>query len=141
MWSSTRTARSPQCPNPAMAVAKASLGSFLPAVVEPSSRTLAASVGGTSMTCSPASTSCWANSLPSPPADSTAQVRCVPSGSAQANSRWVWHRSATSCSRASGCSSRSIATAVWVALCGSTPMITVLEVLLVNACERHGGHS
>ena len=87
MWSSTRTARSPQCRNPAMAVANASLESFFDALVEPSSRTLAASVGGTSMTCSPVSWSCWANSLPSPSADSTAQVRCVPSGSAQANSR------------------------------------------------------
>jgi hypothetical protein len=89
VWSSIRTARSPQCRNPAMAVASASFGSFLDALAEPSSRTLAARVGATSMTCSPASTSCWANSLPSPPADSTAQVRCVPSGSAQANSRWV----------------------------------------------------
>jgi hypothetical protein len=26
-------------------------------------------------------------------------------------------------------------------LCGSTPMITVMEVLLVNAYERHDGHS
>ena len=124
-----------------MAVASASFGSFLDALVEPSTRTLAARVGGTSMTCSPASRSVWANSLPSPPADSTAQVRCVPSGSAQANSRWVWHRSATSSSRASGRSSRSIATAVWVDLCGSIPMITVMEVLLVDACERHDGHS
>ena len=89
MWSSTRTARSPQCRNPAMAVANASLGSFLAALVEPSSRTRAANVGGTSMTCSPASTSCWANNLPSPSADSTAQVRSVPSGSAHANSRCI----------------------------------------------------
>jgi hypothetical protein len=59
----------------------------------------------------------------------------------QANSRWVWHRSATSRCRASGRSSPSIATAVWVDLCGSTPMITVMEVLLVDACERHDAHS
>jgi hypothetical protein len=40
--------------------------------------------------------------------------------------------SATSCSRASGCSSRSIATTAWVGLCGSTPMIIVMEVPLMN---------
>jgi hypothetical protein len=141
VWSSTRTARSPQCRNPAIAVASASFESFFDALVEPSSRTLAARVGGTSTTCSPASRSCWANSLPNPPADSTAQVRSVPSGSAQANSRWVWHRSATRRTLASGRSSRSIATTACVDLCGSTPMITVMEVLLVNACERHDGHS
>jgi hypothetical protein len=35
----------------------------------------------------------------------------------------------------------SIATAVWVALCGSTLMVTVMESLLVDACERHDVHS
>jgi hypothetical protein len=30
---------------------------------------------------------------------------------------------------------------VWVALCGSIPIITDIEVLLVDACERHDGHS
>jgi hypothetical protein len=141
LWSSTRTARSPQCRNPAMAVANASLGSFFDALVEPSSRTLAAKVGATSTTCSPGTEELLRQQLAQPPADSTAQVRSAPSGSAPANSRWVRHRPATSRSRASGRSSPSIATAVWVALCGSTPIITVIEVLPVNACERHDGHS
>jgi hypothetical protein len=57
-----------------MAVASASLGSFLLAFAQPSSRTLAANVGGTSTTSSPAPTTCWANNLPSPSADSTAQL-------------------------------------------------------------------
>ena len=39
------------------------------------------------------------------------------------------------------CSSPSIATAMCVALCGSIPMITVMELLLVNVMERHDGHS
>ena len=40
-------------------------------------------------------------------------------------------RSAGTCSRATGCSSRSTATAVWVDLCGSIPIITDIELLLV----------
>jgi hypothetical protein len=40
-----------------------------------------------------------------------------------------------------GVADPAIAPAVWVDLCGSIPMITVIEVLLVNACERHDGHS
>ena len=123
-----------------MAVESASLLSFLPALLEPNSRTRADSVGGTSTTCSPAPSSCWASSLPNPLADSIAQVRS-PKGAAHANSRWVWHRSATTCSLAMGCSLLSLATAVWVALCGSIPMITDMEVLLMDALGRHDGHS
>jgi hypothetical protein len=95
VWSSPRTVRNSQCRSPAMAVDSASLLSFLPALVEPSNRTRADKVGGTSTTCSPAPTSCWASSLPNPPADSLAQVRSQPNGAAQATSRSVWHRSAT----------------------------------------------
>jgi hypothetical protein len=111
-----------------MAVDSASLLSFLAALVEPSNRTRADNVGGTSTTCSPAPTSCCASSLPNPPADSIAQVRSQPNAAAHPNSRSVWHRSATTCSLAIGCSSPSIATTVWVALCGSIPMITDMEV-------------
>jgi hypothetical protein len=43
----------------AIAVDNASLGSFFDAPPEPSTRTRADSVAGTSSTVSPASTSCW----------------------------------------------------------------------------------
>ncbi len=45
----------------AMAVDRASLGSFLFDFPDPSTRTRADSVGGTSTTSSPAATSCWAS--------------------------------------------------------------------------------
>jgi hypothetical protein len=111
-----------------MAVASASLGSFFDALVEPSSRTRR---GQRRRHIDDVLTRLYellGQQLAQPLADSTAQVRSLPSGSAQATSRWVWHRSATSCTRATSRSSRSIATAVWVDLCGSTPMITVMEV-------------
>ncbi len=44
-----------------MATDRASLGSFLSDFPVPSTRTLEARVAGTSSTCSPASTSCWAS--------------------------------------------------------------------------------
>ena len=61
-----------------------------------------------------------------PPADSTAQVR-GPSGFAHANNFAVcWHVARTLIS-ASGRSSQPMATAVWDALWGSIPMITVIS--------------
>ena len=58
-----------------MAIDSASLGSLLSERPELSTRTLAARVGGTSSTNSPASTSRCAKRYPRPPADSMAQVR------------------------------------------------------------------
>jgi hypothetical protein len=72
-----------------MAVGNASLLSFLAALVEPSNRTRADIVGGTSTTCSPVPSSRCASSLPNPLADSIAQVRSQPNDAAQANSRSV----------------------------------------------------
>src|ERR671910_2260902 len=115
-----------------MAVHSASLLSFLPAVVEPPNPTRADS---------PAPTSCRASSLPHPLAGSIAQVRAKPNDAAPANSRSLWHRSATTPSLAMGWSSRSIATAVGVASCGSIPIVTDMEVLPLDARERHDGHS
>jgi hypothetical protein len=118
----------PAVPQPGDGGGQRIVGSFLDALVEPSSRTLAASVGGTSIDVLTRLQEPLGQQLAQPPADSTAPVRSEPSGSAQANSRRVWHRSATSRNRASGRSSRSIATAVCVDVCGSTPMITVTDV-------------
>ena len=141
MWSSTRTARSPQWRNPAMAVANASLGSFFDALVEPSSRTLRRQRRGHVDDVLTGLEELLGQQLAQPPSGLDRPGPLVPSGSAQANSRWIWHRSATSCNRASGRSSRSIATAVWVDLCGSTPMITVMESPPRERVERHDGHS
>src|SRR5262249_10487415 len=100
-------------------------------VVSPaaSSRTRAASLGGTSSTCSPAAASCWASRCPSPVAPSTAQVR---SGQSRAH--------ITSCSACagqaltpilpSGCSPALIPTAVCEPLCGPTPIITAVIGIL-----------
>ena len=140
VWSSPRTARSPQWRNPAMAVANASLGSFFAAFVEPSSRTLAVRVGGTSTTCSPAPSSCCASSLPSPPVDSTAHIRSAPEAPP------------TPTTGPSGPGRRSAATGPrpFVAIdrhCGVGRLVGVdpddhcHEVLLVNAWMRHDGHS
>jgi hypothetical protein len=79
--------------------------------------------------------------LPSPVADSIAQVRWSPSGAAHCNSWRAWPRSATTFNLAIACSSPSIATAVWVALCGSIPIITDMKSSSSNAVERHDGHS
>ena len=70
----------PRGPRPersaATATERASLGSFLLMSPVASSRTRAASLGGTSSTRSPAASSCWASRWPTPPAPSTAQARC-----------------------------------------------------------------
>ena len=100
----------------AMAVDNASFESFFELFDDPNNRTLADNVGGTSITRSPAATSRWASSRPSPAADSIAHTRSEPNGSAQANNRSVWQRVAGNVNRATGCSSRSTATAVWVDL-------------------------
>jgi len=42
---------------------------------------------------------------------------------------------------AMGCSSRSTATAVWVDVCGSIPMVTDLQCSLRSWMWGHGGHS
>jgi hypothetical protein len=109
----------------ATATGKASFGSFFFVSPASSSRTRAASLGGTSATRSPLATSCCARRQPSPPAPSTAQIR---SGHACAH--------ATSCPacdgqaftriRPSGCSAAPSATAVCEPLCGSIPIITAV---------------
>ena len=55
---------------------------------EPSNRTRAVNVGGTSTTRSPDAINCWASNRPRPAADSIAHTRSVLSGSAHANRRW-----------------------------------------------------
>jgi hypothetical protein len=95
----------------ATATERASFSSFLFDVPLDSSRTRAPSLGCTSMTCSPAATSCWASTWPRPPAPSTAQVR---SGqpAAQSSSLVAWRDEARTVSSPSGTSAESIATAV-----------------------------
>ena len=58
-----------------MAAERASLGSVLSIRPLSINRTRAESFGGTSTTCSPAPTSCWANSAPMPVAPSIAHRR------------------------------------------------------------------
>ncbi len=109
---------------PAIAVERASWASVL--CPEPDSlRTSADSLGGTSRTCSPASTSCRDSSQPRPLAFSIAHNR---SGQrpAHASSRSTCRRSATTRSWSSCSSSSSSATAVCDRLWGSTPMMTVM---------------
>src|SRR5262249_53034100 len=74
-WSSASTGRGAGDRSAATATDKASFGSFLLVSPACSSRTRAASFGGTSSTCSPAASSCWASRCPSPAAPSTAQAR------------------------------------------------------------------
>jgi hypothetical protein len=99
------------------------LGSFLLMSPVASSRTRAASLGGTSSTRSPADSSCWASRWPTPPAPSTAQVRSG-HACAHASSRSACAAQARTRSWPSGSSAGLIATAVCEALCGSTPIIT-----------------
>ncbi len=61
LWLAGSTDRSPGERRAAMATDSASFGSFLSERPVPSTRTLEASVAGTSRTCSPAPTSCWDN--------------------------------------------------------------------------------
>jgi hypothetical protein len=90
-----------------------------------SSRTRDASFGWTSRTRSPAATSCWASSRPTPAAPSTAQVR---SGHAAAHSASFPACAADARTRISpsGSSAGPITTAVCDPLCGSTPIITAV---------------
>src|ERR687897_2296331 len=62
-WSAARTGGSPGDRSAATATDSASFGSFLFDRLDASSLTLDASVAGTSMTCSPASTSCWGQQI------------------------------------------------------------------------------
>ena len=95
-----------------------------------SSRTRAASLGGTSSTRSPAAASCWASRWPTPPAPSTAQARCG-QACAHPSSRSAWAAQARTRSWPSGSSAGSIATAVCEALCGSIPIITTMANALL----------
>ena len=130
--------RSRGCRNAAIAVERASLGSFLPLLPEPSSRTRADSVAGTSTTCSPASTSSRANSSPKPDADSIAHVRSS-NLAAHCNSRARCCRDARTSSSLNTVSLASTATAMCDALCGSIPMMTTRASS--SMCEHRGRHS
>ena len=109
-----------------------------------SSRTRAASLGGTSSTRSPAAASCWASRWPTPPAPSTAQVRCG-QACAHPSSRSIWAPQARTRSWPSGTSAGSIATAVCEALCGSIPIITATmgtsSSLSLTWGNDRGGHA
>ena len=74
VWSSRPTCRSRALRRATMAVERASWLSVLSLWLLSSSRTRAASFGGTSTTCSPAATSCWASNAPVPVAPSTAHT-------------------------------------------------------------------
>ena len=119
------------------------MGSFLLVSPACSSRTRAASLGGTSSTCSPAVTSCWASKCPSPSAPSTAQAR---SGhpAAHASSCSAWDGQASTRSSPSGSSPTLIATAVCELLWGSIPIITsAISTLptVVTEPKARGGHA
>jgi len=77
-------------------------------------------------TRSPAATSCWASSRPSPRAPSTAQVRSG-QACAQATSFTAWSGQARTRSLPSGSSAAPTATAVCEPLCGSIPIITAIS--------------
>ncbi len=142
-WSSAITGRGVLDRSAATATDRASFGSFLFVSPASSSRTRAASLGGTSTTHSPAATSCWASRCPSPAAPSTAQARA---GHDRAH--------ATSCSACDGhartrilprgYSSALIATAVCEPLCGQAPIITAVIGTLhivIQGQRTRGGHA
>ena len=118
-WSSATTGRSRAERRAAMAMDNASLGSFFWDLPVPSTRARADSVGGTSKTSSPAPTSCFYSSAPSPLADSMAHDR---SGNADAQllKASSCRRSERTRTSSSLCSSSSIATAVCDPLWGSS---------------------
>ena len=124
-WPSAVTSRTALGRSAATATDRAPSGSFLSVSPASSSRTREASFGGTSSTRSPAATSCWARSRPSPAAPSTAQVRSGHSA-AHATSSPACLSEASTRSFPSGCSATPIATAVCEPLCGSTPIITAV---------------
>ena len=112
----------------------ASFGSFLFDRPVPSTRVRAANVAGTSTTASPAVTSCCASRNPSPSAPSIAHS-LDGNGAAHVNRCSTWLRLARTLSRASSSSSPLTATAVWVALCGSIPMITCITTSMVTCVD------
>jgi hypothetical protein len=127
----------------ATATDRASPGSFLFVFPDASNRTRAAIFGWTSSTTSPAVTSCWASSFPSPLAPSTAQV---PSGhaAAHASSCAACDATARTWMPPSGSSAGPIAAAVCDALCGSTPIITAAInglLLTLGTGRNRGGHA
>jgi hypothetical protein len=134
-WSSAITGRGALDRSAATATDKASFGSFLLVSPACSSRTRAASFGGTSSTRSPAATSCWASRHPSPAAPSTAQAR---SGHARAHatSCAACAGQALTCTFPSGSSPGPIATAVCEPLCGSTPIITIAMSTIPKRCQQ-----
>jgi hypothetical protein len=94
----------------------------LRALLVPSSRARAASLAGTSTTCSPAATSSWAIPRPRPLAPSTAQRRSGHCFAQASSCRPAWLVAASRCwpsSRLWG----SRATAVNERLWGSMPMV------------------
>jgi hypothetical protein len=123
-----------------MATERASLRSVLSELPVPNTRTLAAKLGGTSSTVSPAATSCWATSKPRPPAASTAQVRSS-NRSAQPRSRWAWAGVARTEVAANTASVSSTATAAWVALWGSIPIITLIAESFQLEGKGRSGHA
>jgi hypothetical protein len=86
-WSSTPTWRGAGTLRAATATETASSGSLLRPCPTDSTRTRAASLAGTSRTCSPSPTSRWASARPMPWAPSTAQQRC---GQHSAHPRRAW---------------------------------------------------
>src|SRR6266536_4410649 len=142
--SSRQTSRTPAERSAATATDRASLGSFLLMFPAASSRTRAASLGGTSSTRSPAASSCWASRWPTPPAPPAAQVRCG-QACAHPSSRSAWAVQARTCSWPSGTSAGSMATAVCEALCGSIPIITTTmgtpSSLSLTWDNDRGGHA
>ena len=124
-WSSAITGRGVLDRSAATATDRASLGSFLFVSPASSSRTRAASLGGTSTTYSPAATSCWASRCPSPAAPSTAQAR-PGHDCAHATSCSACDGQARTRILPKGHSPALIATAVCEPLCGSTPIITAI---------------
>ena len=113
--------------NAAIATDLASLGSFFCERPEPSTRTRDTNTGGTSNTVSPTATSWRASKKPSPLADSIAHRRSLNS-LAQSQSRRAWAFDAPRVNSSSTTSLLSIATAVWVALWGSIPIMMVIEM-------------
>src|SRR5215207_8353421 len=88
--SSTATGRSRRWWIAAAATEQASAASVLRALLVPSSRARAASLAGTSRTCSPAATSSWAIPRPRPLAPSTAQHRSGQTAAQASSCRAAW---------------------------------------------------
>ena len=125
----------------AIATERASLGSFLLVVAGGERRTRAASLGWTSKTSLTRGHELFGEQVAEASAPSIAQVRSGHRAWPIPSSRSTWVAESAPGAHRAMFSVASIATAVWEALCGSMPIVTLPSVSFFSSEGKdHGGH-